>query len=939
MTENVGSIEYYIDANTRGLLRAEKQVDQSTRRMEGEFDKTTAASQRLERGLSSLSKVAAGVITSIAIAQIVSYADAFTNVQNRLAVVTDSTEQLADVTQKLADIARASRSNFEATATLYSRTARATEEMGISQERLLGITDTITKSFTLSGATADEAANAITQLSQGLASGALRGEEFNSVSEQAPEILRAVAQETGKTIGELRTFASEGGITSELLIKSLENYADVVDREFAKTNATFSQSAEVARTNAIEFVGSSELISSTVSAAGSAIVALSENLDVLQDVLLAGAAVLAGRYAGGLFTATAASVKHRAATVATAKAELDAAKAASQRALSDQAAAQRSLMVARNDTLRGQALTRLAAANQTVAATTNAMTAAQARYNAVAAIGTRVANGLRGAMALLGGPAGLIFLAASALVYFASTADDASDRSAELTAEIDALTQSFKGMTEAQRNATMRRMSQESKQLTGELEEATQKYRDLQSRAGDRGVSAGMIESQRREVERLQNALNAVQAKMQEAFAVGIDEVDWEKPSEGAEKANEELTKLTQTINDQIYAIQNGQQAYEIMIAQRKAGVDASSEEGKEIARLIQLRDIEADRTKAQAETEEEATRAKESAIDSYDRLVESYQSGMMAMQDTETQREQFINDLYEQGIEAGKTKAQIDQLAQGYRDMWAAQDENAEAKQTTQQFNQVVSTTGDENMSPEERLIAERESRLAIIDQYAQLEIAKAQEVVDARIAVENAYQTKLQNLEAQRQMTLLGSTANIFDSMSGIAKAYAGEQSGIYKGLFALSKAFSIAQSIIAIQTGIAQAAALPFPANIPAMATVAAQTAGIVSTIQGANMGGGRLYGGGVNAGTLYPITENGRPEILTQGNKQYLLPGDRGRVTSNKDMGGMTSNNTSNINLSLNVTADTPENFSRQIVQNQDLIYNTVKRALNDKGKTF
>jgi len=122
-------------------------------------------------------------------------------------------------------------------------------------------------------------------------------------------------------------------------------------------------------------------------------------------------------------------------------------------------------------------------------------------------------------------------------------------------------------------------------------------------------------------------------------------------------------------------------------------------------------------------------------------------------------------------------------------------------------------------------------------------------------------------------------------------VQKTFAGEQDGIYKALFAASKAFAIADSIIKIQQGIASAASLPFPANLGAMATVAAQTAGIVSTIKGANYGGGRQYGGPTSAGSLYRVNETGAPEMFTAANgNQYMLPTQSGSVTPADSVGG-------------------------------------------------
>ena len=98
-----------------------------------------------------------------------------------------------------------------------------------------------------------------------------------------------------------------------------------------------------------------------------------------------------------------------------------------------------------------------------------------------------------------------------------------------------------------------------------------------------------------------------------------------------------------------------------------------------------------------------------------------------------------------------------------------------------------------------------------------------------------------RLAAMEAERSQMVLEGSQQLFDSLAGIAEAFGGKQSAIYKAMFAASKAFAIADAIIKIQQGIASAAAIPFPANLPAMATVVAATGSIVNTISGTQMQG--------------------------------------------------------------------------------------------------
>lgn len=203
----------------------------------------------------SMNKLAAAIAAVISVQKIKEYSDAWSSVQNQLRQTVSTSEQLAAVSQRIVNIAIDSRASLEATSQLYTRFRLSVDETTLSNERLFGIVETINKSLALSGATASESAGALRQLSQAIASGVLRGEEFNSIAEQAPGIFRAIQKETGLTAGELRKFAQEGGITTDILIRSLEAYRSTVDTEFGKSKATISQSFEVARTNITQFIG------------------------------------------------------------------------------------------------------------------------------------------------------------------------------------------------------------------------------------------------------------------------------------------------------------------------------------------------------------------------------------------------------------------------------------------------------------------------------------------------------------------------------------------------------------------------------------------------------------------------------------------------------------------------------------------------------------
>lgn len=203
----------------------------------------------------SMNRLAAAIAAVISVQKLKQYSDAWTSINNQLRQTVQTQEGLVAITDEMLRVSVETRQSLEATTSLYTRFRLSISETELSTERLIGVIETINKSLAIGGATAAESAGALRQLSQAIASGVLRGEEFNSIAEQAPEILRAVSAATGKTAGELRALAADGAITSEVLIKSLEAYADTVDTKFAASIPTIDQAFEVLRTNTISFVG------------------------------------------------------------------------------------------------------------------------------------------------------------------------------------------------------------------------------------------------------------------------------------------------------------------------------------------------------------------------------------------------------------------------------------------------------------------------------------------------------------------------------------------------------------------------------------------------------------------------------------------------------------------------------------------------------------
>jgi len=231
--------------SSRELSIAHRRMRQQIRDLRRELRGAAAGGRSLGRALGGIGVAYAGVR---ALQGLVRTTDQYKLLTGQLRLVTESEEELVDVEQRLFAIAQRTRSGYAETVQLYARVARSSRDLGVSQQELLDITETINKAIQVSGATAQEAAAGVIQLSQGLAAGALRGEELNSVAEQMPRLLEAIIKGVnevnpalGLTRQNFRELASEGKLTTELIVAALQTQAGVIDQEFARLPRTVDQ--------------------------------------------------------------------------------------------------------------------------------------------------------------------------------------------------------------------------------------------------------------------------------------------------------------------------------------------------------------------------------------------------------------------------------------------------------------------------------------------------------------------------------------------------------------------------------------------------------------------------------------------------------------------------------------------------------------------------
>ena len=440
-TFDAGSVVYEVDMDTSRLLAARREVDAalnglngSMGRLEASVNRTERSIGSMERTMSSLSGVAKGLLAALSVQQVASYADAWTELNNKVANSVRTGETQAEVMQRIFDVSQATQSSLNGTATLYARLERGTRTYNTSAEDLTRLTTIINQGFAVSGATAQEAENAIIQLSQGIASGVLRGEEFNSVSEQGSRLMVALADSMGVSIGQLRAMAAQGQLTTDVVVKGLLSQGDAIGKEFANTTVSIAKGLQVAGNNITKFFGENSTVKSFAAGLRDSVITISENLETLGTALIGAAAIMGGRFAGALAMATAAQASRVKATIQgivatrqSAQQEAAAASVTARKAAADKDAALSALNVATAEynvakvsaaeafalenviRLRGIYV----ATSAEAALANNALAASQAK---VAATGITFANTMKVVNAVtapLGGPIGVIAIVAA----------------------------------------------------------------------------------------------------------------------------------------------------------------------------------------------------------------------------------------------------------------------------------------------------------------------------------------------------------------------------------------------------------------------------------------------------------------------------------------------------------------------------------------------
>lgn len=215
-------------AEAQVVIRGKNETQQAFKEVNSSLD---SMNKKLEAaGRAVIGAFSISALTS-AVQGIAAAADSYNLMNARLQLATESQEEFNTAQAELRKIATSTQTPLASLVTLYGRISRPLKEAGRSQEDILKVTEAVATAFRVSGASAQEAENGVIQFAQALGSGALRGDEFNSVAEQAPRLMQALADSLGVPTGALKDMAAQGELTADVVTNALTSQLEVLRKE------------------------------------------------------------------------------------------------------------------------------------------------------------------------------------------------------------------------------------------------------------------------------------------------------------------------------------------------------------------------------------------------------------------------------------------------------------------------------------------------------------------------------------------------------------------------------------------------------------------------------------------------------------------------------------------------------------------------------------
>ncbi len=502
-------------------------------------DASRRGADEVSAGFRRVAFEAVGMTSALAaVKAVIGKADEWTNLNNRLRLVTKDQAAFVAAQQDVVQIAKATRQPLGATAELYQRIAMNQDALGLSGAGLARVVETISKTMVISGSSAAAAEGALIQLGQAFASGALRGEELNSVLEGAPALAQEIAKGLNVPMGKLRELGQAGKLSADQVINALQRQASAVDDAFGKMDATVGQSLTLLNTNLSEMIGRADDATGASQALAAGIGLLGSNL---QTVAVASAAVASGPLVKALLSRVAAANAAVAADRAAAAQSLAAAQQLELRtraAMLDAQAEARRMQV-----IGGSVSVSAKAAAATLEHRQATLLLAQAQAQAATANAGWLARAGSATLSVLGGPAGIVTMLATAAAGWLLFRDNTNTAAAALIdfgGAADTAIEKFRELNRQQQAGEILRLQKEIdanyRTITGSITEMVA--------AATNFSTAGQASAFIQETERLDAAFKAGKISADD-FASGLDAA-WKAMIDGSPAAAAVAKSLTE---------------------------------------------------------------------------------------------------------------------------------------------------------------------------------------------------------------------------------------------------------------------------------------------------------------------------------------------------------------------------------------------------------
>ncbi|EOW2681347.1 phage tail tape measure protein [Enterobacter hormaechei] len=501
-----------ISANSQSfqseISRASRMGNDYYRVMQTGGRQSAAASRETQRALAEVTSqintakasalgMAGAFAGAFATGHLISLADEWSSVNARLKQASQSSDDFTESQRALMDISQRTGTAFSDNASLFARSAASMREYGYSSEEVLKVTEAISTGLKLSGASTAEASSVITQFSQALAQGVLRGEEFNSVNENGDRVIRALAAGMGVARKDLKAMADQGLLTADKVVPALISQLGTMRGEFEAMPQTVSAATTKVENAFMAWVGGANEATGATSTLVAVLNTVSDNIDTVATAAGALAAIGGARYLGGMFgdlgNQTAQLIDARKNEIALASARAESATQSQRKAAADAIAAERAyqlslseLELAKNTNAEATATQNsiakrraMIAANATLVQSNKAVSASQEALNRSTSVMNLFKSGATGLLSLVGGLPGILMLGAGAWYTMYQRQEQARESAIQYADTIEQVRDNLKSMSQTQISANLGQANISLDAQNSAIEQQKQKVAEL----------------------------------------------------------------------------------------------------------------------------------------------------------------------------------------------------------------------------------------------------------------------------------------------------------------------------------------------------------------------------------------------------------------------------------------------------------------------------